>query len=346
MGLFDKLKRVFGGSPEEAARRADDGIERFWAFWTEHTTRIEAQVGEQMDEDLVEAVSKAVRAVHPDLDWEFGPGDESTHSFTLTGHGDPNLRQLAERWRAAAPETPGFDLFTTRQAVPRDQVMGITLAISDVKLDFEQLRFQTKTDDSRRCVDVVIHHPAFAKITGDEPMRASFILLDQILGEDGVERWIGDIAASPEPVEGGVDALALLDAVAEVSALPEDRWCLGEGESEGLPLVYVVNLAIKRWDYPRFDTFCVVRIEYEAEEGGMPSEADKAELDLLEEGLVGLVGAAAVNLGRRTGNALREIYLYVDGSGDTPERILSWTRGCGWPARLQVEEDPTWRLRP
>jgi hypothetical protein len=41
----------------------------------------------------------------------------------------------------------------------------------------------------------------------------------------------------------------------------------------------------------------------------------------------------------------REICLYVDGSTDTAERLLAWTRGCGWPARLSVEEDPEWWRR-
>lgn len=346
MGIFDKLKRVFGGDPAAAAARADQGIAKFWAFWAEHRDGLLAQMGAQMDEALVAEVARATRAVHPDLDWEFCPGERAAHGFTLTGHGDPNLRLLAERWRAAAPEDEAFDFYTTRQAVPRDQVMGVGLTIGSANVDFDSVRFGCAPDESRRAVSLVVQHSAFAPLDEDERMRAAFIVLDQILGEDGVERWVGDIEATSDPLEDATDALGLLDAVAAVSALPEDRWCIGEGEEDGAPLVYVVNLAVKRWDYPRFDTWCCVRLEYEPEQAGMPSEADKGEMDVLEEGLRGLLGEGAVDLGRRTGNGSRELYMYVDGSLDTAERILAWTRGCGWPARLQLEEDPTWDRRP
>ncbi len=347
MGLFDWMKRVFGsGDRQEAARRADAGIERFWAFWRAHAEELSTQAGETMSDDLVRAVQSAVADIHPELDWEFGPGVAAEHSFTISGHGDAGLRLLAERWRRVAPASDHFDFFVTRQPEARDQLMGMKLGLADAQLSFSDVRLGLNRDENRRLVNVGIYHPAFTHLNEDARVQASFLILDDTLGEDGVERWVGELQVMQTAPEGGVDLLALLDEVAQLRALPEDTWCLGESTQGGLPLVHLVNLAAKRWDYPLFDTWCAVRLDYEGNDTGMPSPSDRQALDTLEDGLTAFLDDAGINLGRRTGAGYRETYFYIDGSTDSPQRLLAWTKGCGWPARLQVEEDPQWSRRP
>ena len=77
-------------------------------------------MGQRPSDALIAAVAGAVHGLHEDLEWEFGPGARAPHSFTVTGHGDPTLRHLAERWRAAAPRDPTFDFFATRQPTAID----------------------------------------------------------------------------------------------------------------------------------------------------------------------------------------------------------------------------------
>jgi hypothetical protein len=192
MGLFDKLKRVFATDhKEDAARRADTGIEGFWAAWSAHQPQIRAQVGKEMSADLVEIVRSAVRGIHPELDWEFGPGARAPHGFTVSGHGDAGLRLLAERWRRAAPPSDDFDYFVTRQAVARGDLMGMGLGLAGDKLEFSEVRVGLERIQNRRVVNVRIYHPVFAGLEEEGRVQASFLILDEPLGEDGVERWIG-----------------------------------------------------------------------------------------------------------------------------------------------------------
>lgn len=346
MGIFDKLKRIFGvESSEEAARRAQEGIDAFWSFWTAREAELFEEVDDGVSPATIEEISAAVHRIHPELEWEFGPGVKAPHGFTVSGTGDATLRTLAERWRAAAPPSDAFDFFVARQQVPQDQLMGTSLGLDGIELDFAQVQVRLTRNENRRAVDVLVYHPSFQNLDEEGRLQASFIILDKALGEDAVERWIGSIDVLNEAPDDGVDLPALLDEANAMVQLPEDCWCVAEGQERGRPLVYVVNMAIKRWDYPLFDTWCQIRLDYDGDDGGMPSEEDKTTLDEIEEGLLALLGEDAVHIGRRTGNNHRLLFLYVDGAADTAERILAWSHDCGRPARLTVEEDPGWQHR-
>lgn len=347
MGLFDKLKQVFGTKDEAAAiAQAEARIDAFWRTWGALEPALVEQVGGRMDDGLVASVSDAVRSLHANLEWEFGPGVKTPHAFTVTGAGDARLRLLAERWRRAAPTSATFEFYPVRQPSGREQLDEAGIQLGDTRVDFGQIRFALETDETRRSIDTTLVHPVFDTLDERGQRTLAFVLLDQALGEDGVERWIGGIDWTATTDAETTDLAGLHAAVEAMAAIPEDTWCIGNAEEDGLPLVFVVNLALKRWDYPLFDTFCGVDLPYEAGDGGMPEPAEKAALDELEDGLLALLGDDAVHLGRRTGAGLRRTYLYVDGSGDAAARILAWSRDCGRTARVEVDADPAWEHRP
>ncbi len=347
MGLIDTFKRLFGGETrQEAAQTADERIDEFWAFWARRRDALAEVVGKtEMPDDLIEEVTEAVNALHPDLAWEFGPGVRAEEAFAVCGEGDANLRLLAERWRAAAPEDPGFDFFSTRQ--PMSEPWNQRLTYEGVELPLSDLRFRTERDDLRRIIHLQAYHPRFPDMDREAAGRALFIMLDQALGEDGVERWLGGIEAVLEPVADERGLAALLEEVDEVSKLDPEQWAVVESEGdEGEPEVFLLNLGLKRWDHPWSDTWCVVRLPYDGNEQHMPSSAQQESLNELEDGLREWLGDDAVYVGRRTGGDERKIFFYVSGAAGTADRLLAWTRGCGREARLEVTEDPSWQQRP
>jgi hypothetical protein len=52
-----------------------------------------------------------------------------------------------------------------------------------------RIAFETNVD--RELINVRFHHPALATLDDKERARAAFLTLDDVLGEDGVERWDG-----------------------------------------------------------------------------------------------------------------------------------------------------------
>ena len=73
-------------------------------------------------------------------------------------------------------------------------------------------------------VDVSVHHPAFADLDEQQRDLATYLMLDQMLGEEAVETWLGEITSSPVPaldpgpapvrpsVGSGIRAGTLLDS--------------------------------------------------------------------------------------------------------------------------------------
>jgi hypothetical protein len=68
----------------------------------------------------------------------------------------------------------------------------------------------------RRRVDVVAYHPEFTDLATQDRMTVVFIALDHLLGEDGVERWVGEMKSSTEPSPRALPLVAVLDAVNEL----------------------------------------------------------------------------------------------------------------------------------
>ena len=68
-------------------RRGGSGLdEDFWTWWERARPRIERAIeGAGFDQELVDEVTRAVRAIDPRLAWEFSKGAEAGHAFTVSG---------------------------------------------------------------------------------------------------------------------------------------------------------------------------------------------------------------------------------------------------------------------
>jgi hypothetical protein len=78
-------------------------IAEFWSWWIPRADEIAATVSADGGRSVAAEISERVGGLHPDLQWEFGPGDQSRHVLCVTAGGVAALRPLAERWFRAAP---------------------------------------------------------------------------------------------------------------------------------------------------------------------------------------------------------------------------------------------------
>src|SRR5688572_19683652 len=86
------------------AKKAEDPIGDFWAWWAGARPKVEAAIAAREVGGLVDEFSTHVVAIHPDLEWELSKGQVAEHVLVVTSAGNPELRSLAERWRLAGPE--------------------------------------------------------------------------------------------------------------------------------------------------------------------------------------------------------------------------------------------------
>ena len=142
------------------------------------------------DDRLIADISRAVSTIHPAMAWELGPGRTAQHAFCISPEGNAELRQVALRWVAAAPPVDAtWEYHPSKQAAA--SLSGV--AIGPSSFDFPAMRAITSWDEQRQRVDVRLWHPGFDGAPQQVKLQVAFLFLDNLLGEDDVERWVGQI---------------------------------------------------------------------------------------------------------------------------------------------------------
>lgn len=298
-----------------------------------------------MPDELIERMNEHVSAIHPDLDWETGQGRTSEHHLCLSGVGDARLRLVAERWLRRAP--PADDTWEFHAARQPGDVAGGALTMDGKEVDFDRMTVAITIDEEHERMNVVVYHPMFSAMPERLRTRFVFLALDNALGEDDVERWVGSIDAVIAEPPGVID---LADLPARVQALAEtstgESWAVLRGEREGRPIFVTVNRAIKRVDHLMFDQHTeVVFTLLSPSEDGLTESAEADELNLLEDRLLEALGDHAVYIGRETWNGRRSMHLHVMDSGPAAAIIDRFARSMvGREVSAVPSPDPQWEV--
>ncbi|MEV6299456.1 DUF695 domain-containing protein [Actinoplanes sp. NPDC051861] len=326
-------------------RRKDDpvaAIDAFWAWWATARPRAERQITGDADDRLIAEIGALVSAIHPELEWEFTAGTASRHLLVVSACGDPALRSLAERWRRAGPapdETFGYA--SARQGSP-DALDGGHLSIAGHELDLDELRFSAEPDEERDCVHVEVWHPAFPSMPDGARNQVAFLSLDWLLGEDGVEIWVGGIEAitTPGATLTGPELAALVAALDPADGEP--RWRAMSGTVDGHPVVAIAQSPLRPARWPGHDLHVRLEVPYHRRDGnGLPTKEALADLHALEDH-ISVHADGAVVVAHETSDGLRTTHLYADrpAAAHALEPLIS-----SWPdgrVRLTVTPDPAW----
>lgn len=324
-----------------------DPIDAFWAWWPTVSDRF-ARCFDSTDDtrapppdELLDALGARVAAIHESLEWEFGPGGNARHHLCLSGCGDPELRLFAERWLRRAPEADEtWEFHAARQGSWED---GGSLQIDGRSFPFEDYVVAFERDDTREVLDIEVFHPALAALDDErERRKVVFLSLDAVLGEEGVERWIGTIDVIDEEPEG----VSLGDLVEEVARLADDatgeQWVLGRGEIDGQPIFVSFNAALK--PNPIFDQHVslVIPLARPTEEG-LTQDDEADALNEMEDALLDALGDQAVQLGRETHAGRRVVHFQVMEGGPAAGIVDAWrARYPAYPVEVRAERDLSW----
>lgn len=330
------------------------GVDDFWQWWTcGAADEVERCIGTGDFSPVVGALASAVREIHSRLDWELGPGATSQHRLVVTAAGDPGLRAVARRWRSGAPAaTPTWEYADTRQPVEGPVVLDIdghTVHAADVTV-------RVDIDEPRAQVDVRVEAAALTRMKRDTALKAVFLLLDQVLGEEVVETWVGGIsvaghsgAAEPSP---GAEVVGLAELPGVVRRFAEGYVCDGEpvwnmteGRSrDGGRLLAMARVPLKPMTAPHLDHHVRVDLGFvDRTDDGLPGPVAVQRLRALEDHLASRVGNSGAVLAHETSSGRRTLHLYVDSTTPAAEQVRvavgGWTEG---PVRVSEVADPAW----
>jgi hypothetical protein len=322
-----------------------DGIEEFWAWWPEGRSALERSARSGPDEALTAVINARVRAIDPDLEWEIGAVTDAKLAFTLSPRGHPGRRLLTERWRRTAPNDATWEFHAARRRA--EHVGGTKLRIGGHEIAFDALTFGVTEDETREKLNVVIEHPAFAAIDDrDLRLRIGFIGLDQALGEDDVERWIGAIALEGEAAER-VKLGALHERVQKFAKKATgDKWVILRGIVDGKPMFASVNAAVKRIDHLLFDMHVALTLTLaRPTPDGLLVRDEGEALVRMEDELSEMLRGHAVEIGRETGHGKRTYHWHVMESGPSAALFARWKAShANYAMNLEVRPDPMWEI--
>jgi hypothetical protein len=325
-----------------------DEIDQFWRWWKRAADGLAKAFdsGAGLSEEQIDEISDQVKAMG-DLALETRPGNGSRHHFALSAEGDAELRVLTQRWLARAPaKSDAWEFFAARQ--PSGADARLSVSFGQKEFTFGDFTLQVTRDEDRERFDLTIHHPAFVDLADDACYPPTFLALDNVLGEDGVVRWVGAIDLSRTPLEGGVPLGALNDELAAVANdWKGDRTWMLEGETAGgYPLLAVINSSLKRLDYLLHDHHYELALEIvDVTEKGLPDGEENQDLNEFEDELMNELGHAAVWVGHETYEGKRFIHFHADSSPALQKKVEDLLELDGrWEGELTVRYDPAWEI--
>ncbi|MER7007746.1 DUF695 domain-containing protein [Dactylosporangium sp. NPDC000555] len=335
---------IFGRSK----RKAGDGgaIVDFWAWWPTVRPAVEAAISSGDWGRLTPQFSRRIEAIHPALQWEFSSGTTARHALVVSAAGDAQLRPVAARWGALAPAADAtWEYHTARQ--PSPEIFQATIELGQgVKLDLARMRFTFSRDGEAPEIDVVAHHPGFHVLEEQARGQVTFLTLDWLLGEDGVEEWIGAISWETDEPPGAADPAEL---AAAVEALREEystpQWVLMSADlPDGNPVIATAQRPLRPVRWPRFDTHVAITLPYRHRDAvGLPETESLTALREFEDtALSTAAGTDGVLLAHETSRGTRTLHYYVDADSPAADDLAE---AAGWwqDGRVRVERhfDPS-----
>jgi hypothetical protein len=325
----------------EAGQPIEQRLDAFWTWWASAKDGIAADIGRGTVAGRAGEISAEVNRLHKKLAWELSPGSTAEHALVVSPEGNPELRPIALRWAAAAPSPDAtWEYHPSRQPGPPH-----VLEIRGTRVPFSEVRSTTSWDESRELLTVAIWHPALDGLPSEVKAQIAFLFLDNLVGEDDVERWIGAIEADPDAV-AGITPDELRDEVRRrAAASTGDQWSLIEArDGRDDPVLVRLNSSLKRIDHPYASHHLEVVVER-----GLDAAADAADreaIDRAEHELVAALAGVATEAAHITDRRRRVTHFVCEDGDRALEIARHWTaRYPQWGTNATVEADPGWAFR-
>ena len=329
MGIFRKTRSSSGLHPVTA----------FWTWWISEGHRVSPHTASSETDVLTERL----RAIHPELTWHFGAGVSSEHCLTVSAGGNAEARPAAERWLRGAPSPDAtWEFRSSQRADP--QAMSAVLEIAGRRLDLSATQFRVEPVAEELRVHVGVYHPVFPDLPEDARGNVAFLVLDWLLGEDDVERWLGHVEPLASPPVHPQPSSAVQAAVRGIEAQRDpDEWVLAQWQAaDGSPGLAMFRRGLRWVDHATLDRHQTVSFSYPAKDDGLPRNQETLEdLRQLQDELELHLGQRGLLVAVETISGRRTFHAYTDGEDqNVDDAIIQWARSR--KASIDSQPDPGW----
>ena len=310
----------------------DDAIASFWTSWAALRPLLDAELAAGEYGAGTETLTRLTEAIQPELEWELMPGHKAEHALCLSSAADSRLRMITQRWVDGAPKADAsWEYHAARIAIGLEP-----LELAGMEVDPARATVGIDPDPIGETLDLMIGHPDFAGLDETLQLQAAFRFLDDLLGEDAAEQWIGSVDVVPDSVGWGIP-LAELAASVELlaDAATGEQWeAITQFDVELGGSELVINRALKRHEHLDLAVLITVSIE-------IPGRRDVALADTVETDLASVLGSDGVIFARETYDTFVVVYAYAQAHTVAGVSALPERHG---PAVYDIvtEADPGW----
>lgn len=337
MGIFSR-RRAAGTSGRS------DPIEAFWQWWAEDGEDLLTSATRAGDFDAyVEVMTRRVTSIARGLEWETRTGTDAEHTLCVSSGGDASLRPVAERWyRASPPPSRHWDFVPARSAKP--DMLESSITYRGRTFDLRRTRVHAALTRAGDGFIVTVYNPGFTGQWDDEH-GLCVLLLEWLLGEDDVERWVRRVDCIVNDVVDSIPAADLPGRVEDLArTLPAPGWLLMQGtHGTGEPVLVRVLRPLRWIDHPTFDLHTALRVPYDADEQGLPRPGATEVLDDLEDFLVQGIGIRGMLVAAETSKGARTFHFYTDSEDQNGRDVLDRAARERRQVSARHTHDPGWK---
>jgi hypothetical protein len=213
--------------------------------------------------------------------------------------------------------------------------------------DLAATRFHVEEVPDELRIHVGVFHPEFANAPDALRMQIAFLVLDWLVGEDDVERWIGHVEPVVDDAASHLEASGLSEAIGRIASLRDpDGWATLTGEGPDGAVMAVFRHGVRWIDHPLLDLHHEVVTAFQPEANGFPDEATLEHLLTLEDDLNSTLGSSTLLVGHVTSAGTRVFHVYSDSEDqNAADGIARWCTDHDLPVSTSL--DPAWRdVRP
>jgi hypothetical protein len=166
----------------------------FWKWFEQNENKLFQFEKDQ--ETIFDQLQTQMHKIDPNLTFEFGPPKDGQREFVISADGIRSAFPAVETLYAAAPTLPRWKLIKFR---PRRSPMDIE--IGDLKVKAESVIVQIERNGD--LTDIYLSIPGYNQAEAKVYRMASYLLLDEALGEYVVETRVGGIQIQDSPTGDG-----------------------------------------------------------------------------------------------------------------------------------------------
>jgi hypothetical protein len=169
--------------------RPPAAIETFWNWFLANSEHLGDLYKNRNFAELTSNMNVEIDRINNQLAWEIGAGTAKPYLLTISSEGNPDLRPIADEIIQAAPDLPNWEFYSAKPA----RTPSAKVTLPERKLEFDTTRWQFVPLERPELgrLDLLVLDDDLAFSERDAALKAVGIYLDQILGEDTVEEWIG-----------------------------------------------------------------------------------------------------------------------------------------------------------